>query len=375
MVQSESRNDDVPRKSESQVTSFEGIAQQGGVPGFSVSVVKGSRIRFIEGYGLADLAGKVPATPETVYMWFSMTKIVTATAIMQLAENGKLALDDPVGKFIPQFLEIATLSPITIRQLLNHSSGLANPVPIKWVHPASDAGPEPKAFLTRLLRENGKLKAIPGQRASYSNVGYVALGEVVACVSGKPYKDYVEERILKPLAMDNTNFVYTSGMLDRAAVGYQKRWSLMSILLPLMGIPEGILDGRVGGYLAFNRFYLDGSAYGGLIGPVRDAARFLQVHVNRGEADGARLLSPDSVALMQQISARGSKLDVGFGWFRHTSEGTGFADHLEQLGGGAGFFSEMRIYPEESLGIIVMGNATSFGIDGIIQAARRMDSS
>jgi hypothetical protein len=78
---------------------------------------------------------------------------------------------------------------------------------------------------------------------------------------------------------------------------------------------------------------------------------------------------------MQQISARGSKLDVGFGWFRQTSEGTGFADHLEQLGGGAGFFSEMRIYPEESLGIIVMGNATSFGIDGIIQAARRMDSS
>jgi CubicO group peptidase (beta-lactamase class C family) len=375
MVQSASRNYDVPGKTESPVTTFERIAQQDGAPGFSVAVVKGSSFRFMEGFGLADLARQVPATPETVYMWFSMTKIVTATAIMQLAENGKLALDDPVGKFIPQFLEITTPSPITIRQLLNHSSGLANPVPIKWVHPASDAGPEPKAFLTRLLRENGKLKAIPGQRASYSNVGYVALGEVVACVSGKSYKDYVEERILKPLAMDNTNFVYTSGMLDRAAVGYQKRWSLMSILLPLMGIPEGILDGRVGGYLAFNRFYLDGSAYGGLIGPVRDAARFLQVHVNRGEADGARLLSPDSVALMQQISARGSKLDVGFGWFRHTSEGTGFADHLEQLGGGAGFFSEMRIYPEESLGIIVMGNATSFGIDGIIQAARRMDSS
>jgi len=346
------------------------IAQQEPVPGFSVAVVKGDGVHFVDGFGLADIAKQAPATPDTVYMWFSMTKIVTATAIMQLAEQGRLSLDDPVANFVPQFLKIASPSPVTIRQLLNHSSGLANPMPIRWVHPATDSGPESSDFLARLLNENGRLKSNPGERASYSNIGYVVLGEIVASASGVPYKEYVREKILEPLDMNLTSFVYTSEMLQAAAVGYQKRLSAMTMLFPLMRIPRGILDGRVDGYLAFNRFYLDGSSYGGLIGPVKDAARFLGVHVNRGEVDGMRLLSSDSVALMQQISARGGKLDVGFGWFRHHSEGIDGLDFLEQLGGGAGFFNVMRIYPRESLGIVVMGNSTSYGMERIIDIVK-----
>ena len=373
MVQSASRNYDVPGKTESPVTTFERIAQQDGAPGFSVAVVKGSSFRFMEGFGLADLARQVPATPETVYMWFSMTKIVTATAIMQLVEQGRLDLDDPVNNFIPEFAKIRSSSPITIRQLLNHSSGLANPVPIRWVHPATDTGPEPKTFLNQLLNKNRKLKSNPGARVSYSNIGYVALGEVVSNASGMPYKDYVHERILKLLEMNLTNFVYTPDMVRTAATGYQKRLSVMEVLLPFMRIPRGILDGKVGGYRAFNRFYVDGSSYGGLIGPVKDVARLVRAHLNGGKVDGRELLSPTSVALMQQISAKGSKLDVGLGWFRRHSAGTESADYLEHLGGGGGFFNDMRIYPRESLGIVVMGNSTSYSIERIINVVRSMN--
>jgi CubicO group peptidase (beta-lactamase class C family) len=259
-------------------------------------------------------------------------------------------------------------SPVTVRHLLNHSSGLPNPIPLRWVHLASEAGPDPNDFLNQLLAKSGKLRSKPGERTSYSNIGYVALGAVISAASGKPYKDYVVERVLRPLGMQRTGFAYTPEMLRNAATGYQKRLSMMAILLPFMRIPKGVLDGRVGKYLAFNRFYLDGASYGGLIGPVEDAARFLEAHLNHGLVDGKQLLSPYSTVAMQQISARGDKLDVGLGWFRRHSDAAGIRAYLEHLGGGAGFFNDMRIYPEESLGIVVMGNSTSYEIERIVQA-------
>jgi CubicO group peptidase (beta-lactamase class C family) len=348
------------------------VIKRNNVPGFSFAIVRENGVGLIKGYGLADIVSQEQATPDTVYMWFSMTKIATATAIMQLADQGKLHLNDPVDTYVPNFPKSPNSKPATIRQLLNHSSGLANPIPIAWVHPAIDAGPEPDAFLNWLLAKHGKLKSNPGEKASYSNIGYVVLGAVVAKASDMPYKDYVKERILKPLGMNMTDFVYTPEMLRSAATGYQKRISMMSMLLPLMRVPKGVLGGRVDGYIAFNRFYLDGSSYGGLIGPIRDAARLVQAHLNHGSVDGKELLSPESVAEMQRVSARGTKLNVGLGWFQRRAAGPS-PDYLEQLGGGAGFFNIMRIYPRESFGIVVMGNSTNYDIEYIISTARSVN--
>lgn len=354
----------------------QGLARQirrASVPGLTIAVLKGGTTRWVKAFGLADIAAQTPATPETVYMWFSMTKIVTATAIMQLCDRRQLHLDDPVTRYVPNFPKAANTTPVTIRHLLNHSSGLANPIPIKQVHLANAAGPDQTRFLNELLAKHGRLKSNPGEKASYSNIGYVALGVIIAAVSGESYEDYVIERILRPLDMQHTNFTYTPDMLRNAATGYQKRLSMMTMLLPFLGIPKGVLDGKVGGYLAFNRFYLDGSSYGGLIGPVKDAARLVQLHLNRGVVDGKQLLSPDSVTTMQQISARGSKLDVGLGWFRPHSENHEKRQYLEHLGGGAGFFNDMRIYPEDSFGIVVMGNSTKYDIEQIIETIRAVN--
>jgi CubicO group peptidase (beta-lactamase class C family) len=333
----------------------------------AVAVVRGGRTCWVKAFGLADIAAQTPATPETVYLWFSMTKIVTATAIMHLCDRGQLHLDDPVRRYIPNFPKAANSTPVTIRHLLNHSSGLANPIPIRWVHLADTAAPDQSEFLNELLTKHGKLKSNPGEKASYSNIGFVALGVIITAVSGELYPEYIRQNILRPLDMEHTNFTYTPEMLRNAATGYQKRLSMMTMLLLFLRIPKGVLDGKVGDYVAFNRFYVDGSSYGGLIGPVTDAARLVQLHLNRGVVDGRRLLSPDSVTAMQQISARGSKLDVGLGWFRGHSEAREKRPYLEHLGGGAGFLNLMRIYPEESLGVVVMGNSTKYDVERIIE--------
>ena len=112
------------------------------VPGLSVAVVKGDRVVWARGFGLADLATSTPATPATSYLWFSMTKIATATAVMRLAEEGKLDLDAPADEYYPGFKVVSQPAPVSVRHLLSHSSGLVNPVPIRWVYPA--AGPVPE---------------------------------------------------------------------------------------------------------------------------------------------------------------------------------------------------------------------------------------
>src|SRR5918993_1986569 len=134
----------------------------GMVAGLSVSVVKGDRLVWVKGFGVADLATPSPASPQTSYLWFSMTKIVTATAVLRLAEGGKLDLDAPADEYFPGFKVISQPTPVTVRHLLNHSSGLANPLPIRRVRPAGAPEFDRGAFVERLLSKNRKLKSVPG---------------------------------------------------------------------------------------------------------------------------------------------------------------------------------------------------------------------
>src|ERR671916_3166381 len=107
-----------------------GRTENDAVPGLSVSGVKGDRLVWSRGFGFADLATASPATPRTSYLWFSMTKIVTATALVRLAEEGKLDLDGPADEYYRGLKVVSQPTPVTARHLLSHSSGLANPVPI-----------------------------------------------------------------------------------------------------------------------------------------------------------------------------------------------------------------------------------------------------
>jgi CubicO group peptidase (beta-lactamase class C family) len=339
------------------------------VPGIAVVRLSGGgEIEHHASAGRADLATGRATSTATAHLWFSMTKIVTATAVMQLAERGGLKLDDPVGRFVEEFPKPRPGWPeIRVRHLLSHSSGLANPIPVRWVHPAGQQGRDPREFARDLLRRHRKVRFPAGSRAVYSNLGYIALGELISTASGQRYEDYVRSEILAPLSMTRTGFGYDLLGPD-IATGYQRRLHPMTPLFRLM-LPKGIIGRKQGRFVAFNRFLVDGPAYGGLVGSANDAARFLAVHLNEGVFEGGRLLSAESVRAMQTIQASGRKLEVGFGWFRRGRDGSRDKSHLEHLGGGGGFWNMMRIYPERRVGVLAMGNATSYDHELVARGA------
>jgi CubicO group peptidase (beta-lactamase class C family) len=345
-----------------------GLIESDTLPALSVSVVKGDRLVWSKGFGLADLATASPASPRTSYLWFSMTKIVTATAVVRLAEDGKLDFDAPADEYFPGFKVVSQPTPVTVRHLLNHSSGLANPLPIRWVRPAAAPDFDRGAFVERLLFKNRRLKSVPGERASYSNLGYLVLGEVISEVTGTSYEEHVRAEILSPLGMQGTAFSYQERPAGGgAATGYQPLWGPLTPLLRA-ALPRGVMGPREGRYVSFRPFYVKGAAYGGLLGGVEEASRFVRLHLGGGQTDGTRLLSEEAVAEMRTIVPRGGKRDFGLGWFRSHQDGTRRPVFVEHLGGGAGFWNVMRLYPEESLGVVVMGNTTSYDHDSVCDA-------
>jgi len=286
---------------------------------------------------------------------------------MRFVDRGVLDLDEPL---IGRVHQLGRLEPerdaagITARHLLSHTAGLPNPIPVRWIHPADQPAPDPDAFLDRLLSKHRKLRFEPGTRSSYSNLGTLALGVALANVAAKPYTDIVRDELLVPLRMTRTGFAYSAEMTVAAATGYHPRWSPMRPILP-----RWVIGPSTGRWVSFDRFLLDGSAYGGLVGPVEDVARFLQMHLRDGELDGVRFLLPGTARMMREITSRGRRFDLGLGWFRPSDQRNAEPPFVEHLGGGAGFFNVIRIYPSRGVGIAAMGNATRYDIDGVARLA------
>ena len=339
------------------------------VPGLCVAVAREGAVTLVQPAGVASVIDREPTTPDTAYLWFSMTKIVTATAAVRLAESGALGLDDPVSEYVTEFPASKSGVPVTIRHLLSHTAGLANPIPVGWVHAASETGPDPHGFAIDLLRRKSRVARRPGLRASYSNLGYIVLGEVLTAAAGERYEDYVRNQILRPLGMARTDFGYSAALAGDQATGHQRRLHPLTPLLRLM-VPAGVVGHSHGRWLTFNRFVVDGSAYGGLIGSPADAARFLAMHTGDGMFDGTRIVSPEGAQVMRRLTAHGRKLRVGLGWFNRES-GPASEQFVEHLGGGGGFWNMMRLYPRLKLGVLAMGNATSYDHQRLAAAALR----
>jgi len=130
-------------------------------------------------------------------------------------------------------------------------------------------------------------------------------------------------------------------------------------------MPAGIIAGRQGRYVAYRPFHVLGAAYGGLVGGVADAARLAQLHLNDGILDGVRLLPADLATQMRRVTPRGGPLDVGLGWYRPAGRTPTFVEHL---GGGSGFWSVIRLYPDAGLGVVIMGNTTRYDHEAILAA-------
>ncbi|MGE5408437.1 MAG: serine hydrolase domain-containing protein [Syntrophothermus sp.] len=310
--------------------------------------------------GIASPPDATPVGPETSFLWFSMTKIATATAVMQLVDRGEVELDAPSREYLPAIDALDRR--ITVRHLLSHSSGIRNPPPLRWIHPAGGEAPDPGRMVARLLRRYGKPRFEPGARASYSNIGYLVLGEIVAAVSGLSYQRYVIERLLRPIGASSTSFAFDGARPATWSRGAHPRRDPLLPLYRLM-IPRWAFGERVGGWQTFNRFYLDGSAYGGLVGPLRDAALLASAHLGGGAGGETRLLSTASAAAMQRIATPGRRYDLGLGWFRPHRDSIRGRTYVEHLGGGGGYGSVMRLEPERGEAVVMMANVSLSRLD------------
>ena len=338
------------------------------IPGMSLAISGPDGVLFAAGFGHADLATGARATESTQYLWFSLTKIATATAALRLFDTGKLDLNSPISAFVSGYHTRKGPSP-TVRQLLNHTAGVANPIPVRWVRPAGQAAPEPREFLDTLLTGHGTPKYPIGSAARYSNLGYLILAEVIAQAAGQPFTQYVTDAVLRPLEMNHTGFAYQAG--GDVAVGYVRAPKLATPVLRRV-LPKGIVGERVGRYVSLNRFLVKGAGYGGLVGNVTDVARFAAMHLADGVFDGHAVLRPKTARMMRNISAPGKPFDVGLGWFRKPTDRNSTA--VEHLGAGGGFYNAMRLYPDLGLGIVAMANTTSaYDHAALFETVARLD--
>ena len=349
------------------------LVEFGAPPGLSLAVAKDGAIVYNKAFGLADGPNKVAATTETVYQWMSLSKIVTSIAIVQLHERGSLSIHDEVSTHLP-FFRVQYPSDgsgkITIRHLLNHSSGLPDLQGVfNMFHMEGGSPPAQVDLVKKALADDASLKYEPGSQGTYINTGYLILGAIVENVSGQLFRDYVVENIFRPLRMEHTDYVYSEEMLRHAAVGSQPNAAIVNVFVALsMDRPDAVHRETVDGRMWYKRFHLDLPGAGGVISSAGDAIRFVTAFLNGGELDGARILSPESVAMMTSEEhlvdvAPGPTsiyegLKHGLGWWIWPE---GERMRIMHTGGGPGFAVIMQAYPAERLGIVLLGNEFAYG--------------
>jgi D-alanyl-D-alanine carboxypeptidase len=300
--------------------------------------------------GLADVIRRVPVSRATTYNGFSVTKTFTAAAILQLVERGALTLDQSAARFLP---DCPYSAGIAIRHLLSHSAGIPNPVPLNWIHLREEhACFDRDEFFRAVFGRHYKVKAKPNVRFGYSNLGYVLLGRIIEQLSGRSYEQYVTENILEPIGLSPADLGFVRYDAHQAT-GYHRRNSFSYLLLGIFLDKSKYMEPGADGWRAFRPYYVHGAAYGGLIGTADGFARYVQA-----------LLDPDSGVLSEKslqmlfsehILESGKRSGMTLSWFQGELDGHAYYAHA---GGGGGYYSEVRIYPELRRGSVILFNRT-----------------
>jgi D-alanyl-D-alanine carboxypeptidase len=335
------------------------LVARGGLSGIQYVVVDARDVRFQHEAGGSDLATGRPVTADTTFMAASSTKALTAAAVLQLVESGRVRLDDPLTAYYPSH---PYGNEVTVRRLLNQSSGIANPMPINWLHLAEEhARFDEEAALGETLGRYGKLRFAPGERYAYSNISYWLLGKVVERVSGLSYASYMRRHVLDAIGAPPAELDCSIPSLERLAPGYVRSYSVLGIIVRFA------LDRRFVERTESRRFrmrpvYMNGPAYGGLFGTARGLARFAQDQLRPRSAlfgDAVRALF-----VSEQRTRAGKVMPTTLGWHAGRLSGVRY---YGKPGGGPGYRSNVRIYPEPGLGSAWMANEIA-GSEGPISA-------
>ncbi len=330
-------------------------------PGIQYLVVDKDSELFVFAGGFADILERRPVQPNTTMMIYSMSKTITAAAVLQLVEKGKVALNDPVSKYVDG---IPYGSKVTVRHLLSQTSGIRNPIPLKWVHPAEEhAKFDENAALYEVVNENAELDFTPGMKYAYSNISYWLLGHVVARASGSCYEDYVQQNIFKRLSISANEIDFVIPSRQEHAKGYLPKWSFLN-LVKFFLIDSRFVGEYEDGWLHINDHYLNGPSFGGIVASAPAIGVFLQDQLR----DSSKLLSNRMKAFFfeQQKDNNGKFINMTLGW--HIGSDEGIRYYFKE-GGGGGFHSEMRVYPEQEIAAVVIANNTSFDAKNFLNTA------
>jgi CubicO group peptidase (beta-lactamase class C family) len=337
-------------------------------------VARRGRTVFLEAFGDLDVDASTPMPEDAIFRIASQTKAIVSVGVMILQEEGRLLIEDPVGKYLPEYMEttvavvdgdggyevIAAKRQITIRDLLTHTSGVGygdGPAAELW----EEAGIQGWYFANRdepIRRTVERMAALPfeahpGEKFIY---GYSTdiLGALIEEVSGMPLDRFLADRILEPLSMGDTHFYLPADKADRLATVYSA--------VEGDGITKAPDPGNMigqGAYAEGPRLCFSGGA--GLLSTAGDYARFLQMMVDGGELDGHRVLSPKTVELMTINHLGGVEfplLDgVGFGLGFYVVEDLGLfsaPSSAGQYGWGGAYHSTYWVDPEEELVVVYL---------------------
>jgi CubicO group peptidase (beta-lactamase class C family) len=295
------------------------------MPGLSVAVAVGGELAWSTGYGLADLENFVPAKSLTMYRLASISKPITAVAVMQLTEAGKIDLDQSIRRYVPTFP--AKPWTITVRHLLSHLGGIRHYENSEEINSTRHY---PDMLSPLRIFQNDPLVAEPGSKFHYSSYGYVLLGAAVESAAGQRYLDYLRTRIFPAAGMERVRQDHLFAIIPNRARGY-----VLNAAGQLQNCSLADTSNKVAG--------------GGLIGTAEDLVRFA-LAVRSG-----RLLRPGAVETMftAQKTSDGKPSLYGLGWNVTTLDGSKLVSHT---GGQQGTSTILAMLPREGVAVVLMTN-------------------
>ncbi len=327
------------------------IINRWGIPGLGVGIVESDEIVYSRGFGVQSLETQIPVTPQTIFGVASVSKCFVATAVMQLAEWGKIDLDTPIVQYLPYFrLDDDRCKQITARLILSHTAGMPDMGEEEYndlvCHPETDDGAAER--YVRAL-SNRKMVGAPGERFAYSNIAYNVLGDLIAKVSGQTFEDYMKEHILLPAGMPDSTFYFLEVARDRLA-------------MPHLRTPEMVVNP----VYPYHRADAPSSF---LHTTVVDMCHWSIACLNGGEFKGSHILSADQYPLMwTPVAPRNYPPfyeHAGPGWTLGHYQGRKTVSHG---GGGFGWTDFLILLPEIKCAAVILCNEESTARENLILA-------
>ena len=334
------------------------IASRWPTVGLAVGVVSGGGLELFAGHGLADAAAGRPVAPDTIYRVASVTKLITAVAVMQLVERGLVDLDAPVSEYLRAYRLVRAdraWRPATLRHLLTHTAGIRELLHLPDLLRIRDLGETvpaegPVPTLAEYYRGGLRIDAEPGTRCMYTDHGFSTLGQVVEDVSGRTLARYLREEVFEPLGMTDTDLDRSRLDRGRLATGYELR-------------AHGVE--AVGDYEVITK------GGGGVSSTPRDLARYLAALLGGGANEHGRILEPATVAAMFAPQYRPDPRipGVGLAFFRQALGG-----HLGVEHGGVlpGFDSAVDLAPDDGIAVLAFANGARRGMHWLEPEATRL---